>query len=52
MNNRIIENPVLKVFTPFAKFYKIIFTKMAPKLYNETLIYINMEAWILYIELS
>ena len=38
-NYQIIENPVSKIFSLFAKFdYKIISTKMAPKPYIETLI--------------
>mgnify|MGYP001801886341 CR=1 FL=1 len=34
----IIQNPVSKIFSPFAKFYMIILTKIAPKPYVKTLI--------------
>ena len=33
-----IGNPVPKIFSPYAKFYMIISTKMAPKPYIITLI--------------
>ena len=36
--DRIIENPILKIFSLFAKYYMIITTTMAPKLYTEPLI--------------
>ena len=34
----IIKNPISKIFSPFAKFYMINYTKLAPKPYIETLI--------------
>ena len=37
-NYRIIENSVSKVFSPSAKFYMIITTKMAPKPYTKMLV--------------